>query len=266
VEMRTMELDEKLRSHCAEILRNYGLLFERKTARPPGPWPAWIEYRVMGGVAYYYNEEKIVLLPLALAKQLDSVQDQLRSHLGPENWLTWENLVRDTNAHLESVTQEWRRILEEISVAAHNIGLAPYEKLAERPLDIYWPSRFLVAIWEDIGYYDKNGVHLWERTKVVGGYTPISMRHTEDTVQTWAFADLPWVLTQNEEAAEMMLRAWEEEAIKAEPRVWELLQERSRIVSRTGEFIAVLRRSEMEYNGYQKPLPFTCSVCKPLLS
>jgi hypothetical protein len=257
------KLDEALRSHCAEMLRDYGLLFERKTAHPPGPWPASIEYRVTGGVAYYYNEGKTALLPLALPKELEPVEAQLRSHLGPENWLVWEELARDTNAHLESVTQEWRRILEELGVAAHDIGLAPYEKLAERPLDIYWPSRFLEAIWEDIGYYDKNRAHLWERTKVVGGVTPISMRHTEDTVNTWAFADLPWVLTQSKDAAEMMLRAWEKEAMRAEPRVWGLLQQRSRIESRAGEFIAVLRRTEMEYSGYHKALPFPCSVCKP---
>lgn len=263
METRTAKLDETLRSHRVEILRDYGLLFERKTAPPPGPWPASIEYRVTGGVAYYYNEGKTVVLPLALPEELEPVEDRLRSHLGPENWLTWEGLVRDANAHLEAVTQEWRRILDELDVAAREIGLAPYEKLAERPLDIYWPSRFLEAIWQDIGYYDKNRAHLWERTKVVGGVTPISMRHTEDTVNTWAFADLPWVLTQSKDAADMMLRAWEKEAMRAEPRIWELLQQRSRIENRTGEFIAVLRRTEMEYSGYHKALPFSCSVCKP---
>ncbi len=266
VETQTAKLDETLRSHCAEILRDYGLFFERKTSCPPGPWPASIEYRITGGVAYYYNEGKIVLLPLALPKNLEPVEDKLRLHLGPESWLAWEELVRDTNAHLESVTQEWRRILEEIGVAADEIGLAPYEKLAERPLDIYWPSRFLETIWQDIGYYDENRAHQWERTKVVEGVTPISMRHTEDTVNTWAFTDLPWVLTQSKDAADMMLRAWEKEAMRAEPRIWELLQQRSRIESRTAEFIAFLRRTEMEYNGYHKALPFPCSVCKPWIA
>src|ERR1700722_954185 len=224
---------EQLRKHYEEMLIYYGRLFERKAARPPAQWPALIEYRMTGGVAYYYNEDQTIVLPLEFPKDLETVQDQIRAHLGTEGWERWEGLVRDTNAHLEAVVGLWRQIMEDMAVAAHRIGLFPYEKLFDRPLDIYWPSMFINAIWGDAGYYDGNKAHLWETTEVVEETTAIPMRHTTDVVQTWVFSGLPWVLTQSREAAEMIKKAWKDEALKVEPQVWSLLEERGRIEHRT---------------------------------
>src|SRR5713226_373883 len=100
---RIEELKENLRQHYEEILRDYGLLFEKKTARPPGAWAPFIEYRLTGGAAYYFNEGEVVVLPLAFPKDLEDVQEEVKGHLGPENWEKWEGLVRDTNSHLEAV-------------------------------------------------------------------------------------------------------------------------------------------------------------------
>ena len=262
---RQEELRKQLRAHYEEILQDYGLLFERKTGRPPAQWPALIEYRITGGVAYYYNEEQTAVLPLEFPKALESVQDQIVAHLGPESWEKWEDLVRDTSSHLEAVVGLWKVILEDVATAAHNIGLFPYERLSERPLDIYWPSMFLNAIWGDVGYYEGNKAHLWERTKVVEETTAIPMRHTTDVVQTWVFSGVPWILTQSRDAAEMMKKAWEDEAVKIEPRVWDLLEERNRIEDTTRELLTTLHRSEVEYGGYHKDLPNACSKCKPWL-
>jgi hypothetical protein len=262
---RAEEPNGSLREHYGEIVRDYGLLFERKSARPPAQWPASIEYRMTGGVAYYYNEKKTVILPLAFPKTLEGVEEQVRSHLGPENWERWEGLVRDTNAHLELVTKMWIQILEDLAAAAREIGLREYEKLIERPVDIYWPSKFLEAIWGDIGFYDKNHSHQWETVEIVEEMYAMPMRHNVDTVQTWVFSGLPWVMTQSKDAAEKIKKVWEDEAVKVEPGVWDLLQERSRIESRTVELLSTLRRSELEYAGYRRNFPYACSVCRPWL-
>lgn len=256
---------EHLREHYEDVLRGYGLLFEKRSARPPAQWPAWIEYRMTGGVAYYYNERKTQVLPLEFPKALEASTEKIKSHLGPENWATWEGLVRDTNSHLEAVTQEWARILDEFGKVVHDIGLVQHESLYARPLDVYWPSKFLQAIWDDVGYYDRYKTHQWESVKIIQLMTVVPMRHSEDAVMCFEFKDLPWILTQSQQAAEEMKRAWENEAIAVEPRVWDLLQERSRIEARTAEFISTLRRVEMEYTGYRKNLPFSCETCRPWL-
>jgi hypothetical protein len=91
------------------------------------------------------------------------------------------------------------------------------------------------------------------------------MRHNVDTVQTWVFSGLPWILTQSKDSAEKMKKGWEDEAVKVEPEVWELLQERARIEGRTVELLSALRRTEIEYAGYHRYFPYACSVCRPWL-
>ena len=263
---QTSELKSLVQKHFDEVLQGYGRLFERREAKPPGSWGPFIEYRLMtGAAAYYFNEGHIVILPLDLPQQLKAVEDELRAHLGAENWESWEALVLETRSHLDGVVRTWTRIREDLDARAHEIGLTPYEKQIERPLDIFWPSRFVAAIWEDLGYYEKYGRHQWERISVVEEQTLVPMRHTVDVVQTWAFSGIPWVLTQNREAAEQMKRTWEDEALRIEPAVWELLEGRNRLEDRAREFLRRLRRSEVEYRGYGKDLPNQCSRCRPWL-
>jgi hypothetical protein len=262
----TSELKSRIQKHFDQVLQSYGKLFETKVAKPPGAWGPFIEYRLMTGAAsYYFNEGHTVVLPLELPEELKAVEDELRAHLGAENWEGWEALVLETRSHLDGVAKTWTKIREDLDARAQEIGLTPYEKLTDRPLDIFWPSRFVAAIWEDLGYYEKYGYHQWERTPIMAEQTLVPMRHTVDVVQTWVYSGIPWVLTQNREAAEQMKRAWEDEARKIEPAVWELLEGRNRLEDRSREFLRRLQRSEVEYRGYGKDLPNQCSRCRPWL-
>ncbi|MDA4114226.1 MAG: hypothetical protein OK474_09290 [Thaumarchaeota archaeon] len=265
-EGRQLEEDsgERRRKHYEDIIRGYALLFKPRTAEKAGAWPALIEYRLSSGVSYYYNEGKTTILHLEFPSELEGMRDQIKSHLGP-NWAVWEALVRDTKSHLGAVVAEWERILEELSRRARAIGLSPYEKLFDRPLDIYWPSMFLNAVWTDIGFYETNGTHQWQTTKVVEEQTPLQRGHFQDVVQTWVFSDLPWMLTQSKEAAESMKEAWKEEALKAEPRIWDLLEERDLLQDRSRALLRGLRRAEAEVQGYGRGLANACPVCQPLI-
>ncbi|MDA4112717.1 MAG: hypothetical protein OK474_01590 [Thaumarchaeota archaeon] len=263
---RTSELRSRIKKHFDEVLQIYGTLFERKVAEPPGAWGPFIEYRLTtGAAAYYFNEGHTVVLPLELPQELKAVEDELRAHLGAENWERWEALVLETRSHLDVVAKTWTKMREDLDTQAHEIGLTSYEKLTERPLDIFWPSRFVAAIWEDLGYYEKYGYHQWESTSIVMEQTLVPMRHTVDVVRTWAFSGIPWVLTQSRESAEQMKRAWEDEALEIEPAVWAILEERNRLEDRSREFLRRLQRSEVEYRGYRKDLPNQCSRCRPWL-
>jgi hypothetical protein len=73
------------------------------------------------------------------------------------------------------------------------------------------------------------------------------------------------LLTQSKDAAESMKEAWKEEALEAEPRIWDLLEERDLLQDRSRALLRGLRRAEVEVHGYRRGLANACPICQPLI-
>jgi len=263
-EGRVAQVRSQLRKHSDEIVGAYDKWFQLVPERPRMKGLMLIEYRLPGAAAFYMANEQTLLHPLVLPEQLEGLQGAIRGHLGAENWKRWETLMSDVNANLAAVAALWKEIGDMLAPTARRAGLFAQSGPTDPMVDTYWPEMFVNSIWREPEYYEEKKVHSWESAKIVEEAYTIPMRHTLDNVQTWIFENTNMVRSQNKEPAEMMRRAWEEEATRVEPIKKKLMAERARIEGSEIEFQAVLRNIESEYRR-TSVLAGACPTCKPWL-
>jgi hypothetical protein len=246
------------------VLEGYRRWFGRIPQRPQRVGYILIDYRIDEAAAFYLATEQVILQELNFPKEIDAVQDSMRSHLGAENWARWESLAGAVNGHLRSVTAIWDDIARRLEPAGQKAGLFPSSRPTEAPVDTYWPALFVEAIWNDPHHFDSNRKHLWEGYEIVKDLAVVPMRHTEDTVQSWIFEGTNLARSQSRESLETIKEAWKLEAQRAGPLIRAKLEERAAIESQAAAFKRLVGGVVEDYQREGK-LGGTCRQCEPLL-
>ncbi len=258
------EVESRLRRHFEEIVGVYGRWFAPPPERPQFKGMMLIEYRMPGSAAFYMANEQIIRSPLVLPVESENLREGLKGHLGVENWKTWENLMTEVNAHLDAVVAFWKEIEEMLARAARAAGLFAQSRPTEAVVDTYWPELFVNYIWREPEYFEEKKAHSWESVPIVEEQVQITMQHGFDIVNTFAFAGTNLVRSQSRESVEKMKKAWEEEAMRAEPIKKGLMAERARIEGNAKGFQAGLLNLVADY-ARTSELPGVCPTCRPWL-
>lgn len=257
------DLSARRRKHWDEVVEGYRLWFSNTPTRPTYKGFLLIEYKLPSSALYYYANGEIVRHYLTLPLALQRRKDELRGHVGEENWKRWEALVADSNSHLDRVVELWGEIGSKIGEAARRAGLVPWSGPNYDFGDLYWPEQFVASIWNEDERFTEKKLHSWDAVKIVEETIQLPMgnlRHSAETIHAYVFESSDMVRSQSLEPLKAFIEDWKMTAATATPKIEALSIARARIDATAQDLQAKLRGLAEGYTRSSK-LEGSCPSC-----